>query len=86
MSPINRRVTSVRFVVPYEPLPIEGCIRIEKPDKLDYSAIREGLCPRGHGPLERREDCGYCETCGAGYSTRPGEATVHLDFMLFPDS
>lgn len=39
--------------------------------------IYEGQCPHGHGSLERRENHGWCEPCGYGWSARNGRYTIH---------
>lgn len=34
------------------------------------AAVSEGQCPRGHGPLEVRDDLGWCADCRLGYRFR----------------
>ncbi len=44
-----------------------------------YGLVIEGICPHGHGPLDRHEDCGWCHTCGVGYSIRGDTVRLHAD-------
>jgi len=46
----------------------------------DLRLIREGLCPHGHGPLERRDDYGWCAECSAGWSITASTFAVHFEF------
>lgn len=61
-----------------------------------FAKVLEGACPHGHGPLERRDECGWCSTCRLGYSVRgrtvwiegagrvyvPAVGPAHFDFKL----
>lgn len=49
---------------------------------MDINLIREGLCPHGHGPLDRRDDHGWCEECACGFSIDPKTVTL----VLAPDT
>lgn len=35
-----------------------------------YALVVEGHCPHSHGPLERRDEHGWCETCAMGWAVR----------------
>lgn len=51
---------------------------------IDYAAIAEGLCPHGHGTLERRADCGWCHECGWGWSAEGDVVSTHLEADFEP--
>jgi hypothetical protein len=56
---------------------------VRTPDEPKLEAIYEGECPTHRTPLERRDECGWCPTCGLGYaltSTGPGEADLIVTF------
>jgi hypothetical protein len=44
----------------------------------DLRSIIEGRCPTCGGVLERREDCGWCESCGFGHSLAGDTYTLHI--------
>jgi hypothetical protein len=48
-------------------------------DAVDYSRLREGLCPVHGSLLDRREDHGWCEECKCGWSMTPDEITVQFE-------
>jgi hypothetical protein len=49
-------------------------------EAVHFDWLKEGLCPRGHGPLDRRYDHGWCEECHIGWSIEGKTFTVHFDF------
>lgn len=48
-----------------------------------YDAIKEGMCPTCHAPLDRQEDCGWCPTCDVGWAIQPGEVRLVVDIIGF---
>lgn len=44
-----------------------------------FALVSEGSCPHDHGPLRRDRDCGWCETCKAGWSIVGKECRIHAD-------
>ena len=40
------------------------------------NAIREGLCPNGHGPLDENGFCLHCGRIGVHYSIENGDTVV----------
>jgi hypothetical protein len=47
-----------------------------RPLRRGFALLVEGHCPNGHGPLERRDDHGHCDTCGHGWLIRGAEITM----------
>ena len=57
---------------------------------VNFSAILEGVCPEHGTPLDRRDDCGWCDECGVGYSMQSdddgnGTMALHMELNI-PDS
>lgn len=46
--------------------------------EIDYSRLREGLCPFCNVALVRLDDCGECPDCGAGWSLVGDTISLHL--------
>lgn len=46
--------------------------------------VMEGICPKHETPLERRDDCGWCDECGSGYSASSsgGDTTLSVHFEI----
>ena len=47
-----------------------------------FGLLIEGHCPWGHGELERRDGCGWCHECDAGFSIRRDMVTLHAEVRL----
>lgn len=46
--------------------------------EVNLAAIAEGLCPKHGTALDRRDDCGWCDACGTGWSLVGDTIGVHF--------